>query len=261
MRFASLAGSLVVLLSGAALAAQGDSLVVTGNGVNVRVAPKSNAKILFQLYRNDPAVEVAREGNWVEVQLPDRGATGWIHASLVTVAGSAAPPAPAAAEPVPPAAPPAAAEPVPPPAPPAVATASPEPATEPAPATPPPPQEPAATANGHAPELKPGGSQLVAVEHPAGTDALARFRDSVTYLNNRAVAAAGVDLFTGVKAAGDGVVQVTATDAWRTVPVGGQQSFMNTLFDRWLAAAGAGQPLSVQIVDGRGRVLKEKSGS
>ena len=249
MRFASLAGSLVVLLSSAALAAQGDSLVVTGNGVNVRVEPRPNAKVLLQLYRNDPAVELERQGDWVEVRLPDRGATGWIHASLVTVAGSAAPPAAAAAEPAPP------------PAPPPVATARPEPPTELAPATPPPPQEPAASTNGHAPEVKPGSPQLAAVEHAAGTDALARFRDSVTYLNNRAVAAAGVDLFTDVKPAGDGVVQVIATDAWKTVPEAGQQSFMNTLFDRWLAAAGAGQPLSVQVVDGTGRILKEKSGS
>ena len=248
MRFASLAGSLVVLLSGAALAAQGDSLVVTGNGVNVRVEPRSNARVLLQLYRNDPAVELERQGDWVEVRLPDRGATGWIHASLVTVAGSAAPAA-------------AAAEPVPAPAPPPVATARPEPPTELAPATPPPPQEPAASPNGHAPEVKPGGSRLAAVEGAAGTDALARFRDSVTYLNNRAVAAAGVDLFTGVKPAGAGVVQVTATDAWTTVPEAGQESFMNTLFDRWLAAAGGGQPLSVQVVGGTGRILKEKSGS
>jgi hypothetical protein len=91
-------------------------------------------------------------------------------------------------------------------------------------------------------------------------DALARFRDTVTYLNNRAVAAAGVDLFTGVKQAGDGAVQVTATDAWKTVPEGGQDSFMRTLYNRWLAATGSTKPLSVQVVDQAGHVLKEKSG-
>ena len=103
----------------------------------------------------------------------------------------------------------------------------------------------------------PARPQLAAVD---GGDALARFRDSVTYLNNRAVAAAGVDLFTGVKEAGDGAVQVTATDAWKSVPEGGQDSFMRTLFDRWLAAAGNAQPLRVQVVDQSGHVLKEKSG-
>ncbi len=247
MRFASLAGSLVVLLSGAAVAAQGDSLVVTGNGVNVRLRPEPNAKVLLQVYRNDPAVELGREGNWVQVRLPDRDATGWIHASLVTVAGSAAPAAAATAAPLPPPAP-------------AVATTSPGPATSPAPAVAPPPQQPSAANGGQAPELKPGGSQVAAVEPTGGADALTRFRDSVTYLNNRALAAAGVDLFTGVQPAGEGVVQVTATDAWTTVPADGQQSFMNTLFDRWLAAAGAGHPLSVQVVDRTGHVLKEKSG-
>ncbi len=258
MRLASLAGTLVILLSGAALAAQGDSLVVTGNGVNLRVEPRSNAKVLLQLYRNDPAVELERQGSWVEVRLPDRDATGWIHASLVTTAGNAAPPAAATAEPAPPPAPPPVATVEPPPPP--VATASPGRATGPAPAAASPPPEQAAGANGRAPGPKPGGPQVAALEGAAGTDALARFRDSVTYLNNRAVAAAGVELFTGVKPAGAGVVQVTATDAWTSVPADGQQSFMNTLFDRWLAASGAGQPLSVQVVDRSGRVLREKSG-
>ncbi len=126
-----------------------------------------------------------------------------------------------------------------------------QPAAGPAPAAP----EPAA---GPAPAPPPSaGSQLAAVD---GNDALARFRDSVTYLNNRAVSAAGVDLFTGVKPAGDGVVRVTATDAWTSVPEAGKESFMRTLFDRWLAAAGGTEPLRVEIVDRAGDVLMEKSG-
>jgi Bacterial SH3 domain len=225
MRFASLAGSLMVLLSSAALAAEGDQLVVTGNGVNVRAGPRAGAPVLLQVNRNDPAVELGREGEWVEVRLPARDTKGWIHGSLLSVRQ----PASAAA----------------------ASQAPPAPAAEPAPAPP-------ATAAAPAPSpAGPTGSQLAAVD---SSDALARFRDSVAYLNNRAVAAAGVDLFTGVKPAGDGVVQVTATDAWTSVPEGGKESFMRTLFDRWLAAAGGTQALRVEVVDRTGEVLREKSG-
>jgi len=216
MRFASLAGGLVVVLSSAALAASGDHLVVTGNGVNVRARPATDAPILLQVYRSDPAVELGRKGDWVEVRLPTRDAEGWIHDSLLSAAAGAGQPAP-----------------------------------NPGAAAAPGPAGPAPAPSGSS------GPQLAALD---GADALAHFRDSVTYLNNRAVAAAGVDLFTGVKAAGDGVVAVTATDAWNHVPADGQDSFLRTLFDRWLAAAGGNQPLRVEVVDQSGHVLKEKSG-
>ncbi len=221
MRFASLAGSLMVLFSSAALAAEGDHLVVTGNGVNVRARPEAGAPVLLQVHRDVPAVEMAREGAWVEVRLPSQDTSGWIHSSLLNPVNGAGPPA-TAATPAPAAGP------------------APEPAAGPAPALP-----------------KSADAHLAAVD---SADALARFRDSVTYLNNRAVAAAGVDLFTGVKASGEGSVQVTATDAWTTVPQSGQESFMRTLFDRWLAAAGGTEPLRVQVVDPKGQVLMEKAG-
>jgi hypothetical protein len=127
---------------------------------------------------------------------------------------------------------------------PAAAAAADAKAPSPAPAAPP-----------SAPD-RPAAPQVAAADNG---DALARFRDTVTYLNNRAVAAAGIDLFTGVKQAGDRAVQVTATDAWKSVPEGGQDSFMRTLFNRWLAATGSTQPVRVQVVDQAGHVLKEKS--
>jgi hypothetical protein len=86
---------------------------------------------------------------------------------------------------------------------------------------------------------------------------LARFRDSVDYLNSRSTSVAGVDLFDGVKAVGNGVVQVGATDAWSSLPPGNQQSYVNTLLDRWAAARGYDGPLAVQIVDPDGKVLME----
>src|SRR5512132_2886152 len=182
MRLASLTASLTVTLSSFALAANGDHWLVTGNGVNVRARPDAGAPVLFQVSRNAVALEVGRNGEWVEVRLPDRHAEGWVHSSLLSAgAGPSEPAAAAAAD--------------------AKATS---------PAAPP-----------SAPDQR-AGPQLAATDNG---DALARFRDTVTYLNNRAVAAAGIDLFTGVKQAGDHAVQVTATDAWKSVPEGGQDSF------------------------------------
>jgi hypothetical protein len=219
MRLASLTASLIVTLSSFALAANGDHWLVTGNGVNVRARPDAGAPVLFQVSRNAVALEVGRNGEWVEVRLPDRHAEGWVHSSLLSAGAGPSEPAAAAA-----------------------ADAK---ATSPAPVAPPSAAD------------KPAAPQLAAADNG---DALARFRDTVTYLNNRAVAAAGIDLFTGVKQAGDRAVQVTATDAWKSVPEGGQDSFMRTLFNRWLAATGSIQPVRVQVVDQAGHVLKEKSG-
>jgi hypothetical protein len=220
MRFASLTASLMVMLSSSfALAANGDHWLVTGNSVNVRARPDAGAPVLFQVRRNAVALEVGRNGEWVQVRLPDRHAEGWIHSSLLSAGAGAREPAAAAA-----------------------ADAK---APSAAPAAPP-----------SAPD-RPAAPQVAAADNG---DALARFRDTVTYLNNRAVAAAGIDLFTGVKQAGDRAVQVTATDAWKSVPEGGQDSFMRTLFNRWLAATGSTQPVRVQVVDQAGHVLKEKSG-
>jgi hypothetical protein len=219
MRLASLTASLIVTLSSFALAANGDHWLVTGNGVNVRARPDAGAPVLFQVSRNAVALEVGRNGEWVEVRLPDRHAEGWVHSSLLSAGAGTSKPAAAAA-----------------------ADAK---ATSPAPVAPPSAAD------------KPAAPQLAAADNG---DALARFRDTVTYLNNRAVAAAGIDLFTGVKQAGDRAVQVTATDAWKSVPEGGQDSFMRTLFNRWLAATGSTQPVRVQVVDQAGHVLKEKSG-
>jgi hypothetical protein len=125
------------------------------------------------------------------------------------------------------------------------------------------PPAPAATApqgGASAGQDQPGAAPTAAAGDAATADALTRFRATVTQLNDRAVAAAGVDLFTGAEAAGDGTVQVTATEAWGVVPEGGQQSFMNTLFGRWQEAAGPGRPLRLQIVDETGQVLSERSG-
>ena len=228
MRFATLASGLLVLLGGIAQAAEGDGLVVTGEGVNVRAGPQSGAQVLLQVHRAEPAVEVAREGDWVRVRLPGRDTVGWIHGSLLAAAEGA-------------------------PLRPSDSAAQAAPATGEQPAT-----APGGAADGAAAgTAQDGGAQLAAGSAVAG--ALERFRASVDHLNTRALAAAGVDLFTDVRLAGEGVAQITATDAWGVVPESGRQSYLNALYDRWLATGGS--PLArLQIVDESGRVLSERSG-
>ena len=89
---------------------------------------------------------------------------------------------------------------------------------------------------------------------------LGRFRREVEYFNDRALAAAGVDLFTGVSPLGEGGVQVVATEAWATMSHPGQQNYLNALFARWRAAAGADQALRLEIIDSTGALMMEKSG-
>jgi hypothetical protein len=90
---------------------------------------------------------------------------------------------------------------------------------------------------------------------------IARFDANVRYLNSRAFEAAGSDLFSGIKAAGDGVVHVSTTPAWQNIPAAGQRSYLNSLFDLWSVAQDGSGPAIVRIVDSSGRVLLEKSGA
>ena len=214
MHRAAFVGSCIALLARTALAAPGDGLVVTADAVNVRAGPGMEYRVRLQVDRNRPAIELAREGEWVRVELTDSAVQGWIHQSLLEVSSRAQPAtAPATGElPSP-----------------SVQTS--RPSTDTAPA--------AAVSEG---------------------DALTRFRSSVDMLNERAMAAAGVELFSGVELAGDGTVRVRVTDAWEMVPEAGQSSYTNVLFGRWQAAAGDVGTLRVEVVDPSGTVVSEKSG-
>ena len=246
MRFASLAGGLLLVLGGIAQAAEGDDLVVTGEGVNVRARPQTGAPVLLQVNRREAAVEVAREGEWVRVQLPDHDTVGWIHGSLLAVAHGAPSPG---ADTGRAAAPPAATQPN-------ASSATPPTASNAAPLAPIGPAEVTANAGAGGAAAEPAGPEVATV--PA-TDALARFRASVDSLNNGARAAAGVDLFADVRMAGEDVAQVIAAEAWNVVPEGGRQSYLNILHGRWLDIVG--NPLArLQIVDQSGPVLSERAG-
>jgi uncharacterized protein YraI len=76
MAWAALVGSCIALLANFALAAPGDGLVVTGDRVNVRAGPGTEYRVRLQVFRQEPAVELAREGEWVQVELSGRGQDG-----------------------------------------------------------------------------------------------------------------------------------------------------------------------------------------
>ena len=193
-------GSATALLATAAVAAPGDPLVVTSDVVNVRAGPGTDNPVLFHATRDQQVVELTRTGNWVQVEIPDQAADGWIHHSLLRVIERAQP----------------------------------------------------------APDGAAG--TVGARSAPSESDAIALFRSQVAEFNARAVAAAGVELFAGAEPADGGTVRVMVTEAWDLVPEAGQQSYTNALFDQWRAAAGASEPLRVQVVDPDGTVVSEKSG-
>jgi hypothetical protein len=239
-----LAGWIVAsaLLAGAALAAQGDALLVNGTNVNVRAGPTTAAGILTRVGINEPAIERRRQGEWVEVELPDQNVLGWIHGSLLNPAPDQAGAAPDQAG----AAQDQDAQ--------TQAAAIPGPATERA------QDEAAGDAGSEVAAIEAAATEVTAGTGAAEGGALRQFRSEVAYFNERAVAVAGVDLFTDVASLGEGGVQVVTTDAWATMSEPGQRSYLNALFGRWRAAAGDDQPLRLQIVDSSGALMMEKSG-
>jgi hypothetical protein len=105
---------------------------------------------------------------------------------------------------------------------------------------------------------EPEGSPAPAPADPAA--GLARFDANVRYLNSRAAESSGAELFSDIKAQGDGVVHVSTTAAWQKIPPAGQHSYLDSLFDLWTVAREGSGPAVVRIVDPNGRVLLEKSG-
>jgi hypothetical protein len=222
MRSASFAASFaLLLLGGLALAATGDALIVTGDGVNVRAAPSGDAAIRMRVHSGQQVIELQREGSWVRAEIAGTdGQEGWIHSSLLAA----------------PVEPPESGE--------ADAPAAPEPA-------------PAATAAAQEPPVP------LPIEPAAGQAGelgeLARFRETVSYLNERAAMLAGAELFAEVEPGPEGAMRVVATDAWSDLAPAGRQSYANTLLDRWAAAKDSAGPAVLQIVDPSGEVVMEKT--
>jgi hypothetical protein len=87
---------------------------------------------------------------------------------------------------------------------------------------------------------------------------LARFYANVQALNGLE-AGTGTDVFSGIRSVDGGVVQISATAAWDSLPPVGQQTYLETLLEAWVAAQGGQGPAVVRIVDQNGRVVVEKS--
>jgi hypothetical protein len=216
--------ALMLLLAGSARADTGDVLIVTGDGVNVRAGPSSDAAIRMRVHSDQQVIELQREGSWVRAEIAGTdGQEGWIHNSLLAA------PAAEAAEP---------------------GADTEESETE----------APAREATAAQPQNQ---AVPLMVEPAAGPNRdlgeLARFRETVSYLNERAVALAGTDLFAEVKPGPEGAMQVTATDAWSDLPPAGRQSYANTLLARWAATKVSAGPAILQIVDPSGEVVMEKT--
>jgi uncharacterized protein YgiM (DUF1202 family) len=245
-----------------ASAAEGDLWSVNSTNVNVRSGPSTNTDVLITVNPGDKIVEIAAKGDWFYAEFPDRNKRGWIYGPLLVKPGSgeAKPKAPDTAQ---------APKEVPTPTATALTPAEPEPAKQalaaPVPAAqseaPAAPSEAAAEQQSSPePEAPAPVTPLAAAtgEEPA---AVKTFRETVAELNERAVSVAGINLFSDVRSAGGGAIQVLATETWASVPEAGQSSYMNALFDRWQSMAGGLGPLSLQIVDPSGAVMMERSGS
>ena len=211
---------LATLLAAPALAATGDALIVQGDAVNVRAGPSGDAAVIMRVDRHQQVIELQREGNWVRAEIAGTdGREGWIHSSLLALPNGE----PAADE--------SAAE-----------VQQPEAALE-----------------------RPSIEAVVPlqIEPAAGPDRglgeLAQFRETVSYLNRRALALGGADLFAEVKPGPGGVMRVVATDNWSSLPPAGRQSYANTLLDRWAAAKVSAGPVVLQILDPSGEVVMEKT--
>jgi myosin heavy subunit len=98
-----------------------------------------------------------------------------------------------------------------------------------------------------------------AASSEAASSELTRFHANIEDLNERALDAAGADLFSEIETVSDEVVQVGTTTAWASVPPAGQRSYLNSLLDYWVAAKGGEGPAVVRIVDQDDQVLLEKS--
>jgi uncharacterized protein YgiM (DUF1202 family) len=224
----------IMLLGGPASADTGDALIVTGDGVNVRAGPSGDAAIRMRVNHDQQVIELQREGSWVRAEIAGTdGQEGWIHSSLLTKPGEQA-----ELE--------------------GGAPAEPEPAETGAPAVAVEKRAPAAAEVSAKQQANP-----LLVEPAAGPEGdvseLARFRETVSYLNERAVALAGADLFADVKSGPGGEMRVIATDAWSNVSPAGRQSYANTLLDRWAATKVSAGPAVLQIVDPSGEVVMEKT--
>ena len=75
-----------LISSNNSVAATGDELIITGNIVNLRAAPSTNAEPLIKLLKDRKVTEIRRQNDWVEVETYRKDIkTGWVHQSLLNI--------------------------------------------------------------------------------------------------------------------------------------------------------------------------------
>ncbi len=272
-------GLSLLLVSGEmALAAPGDSWRIAGDHVNVRREPTTSAEIKLQLDEGVHVIERARKDEWYQVEIVSRnGMTGWVHSSLLRGEVVVTPAAkPVATDPPELAVREAAVTK------PTIPFIAPDegviidemlnhvkrrkklPKELNTPTT----RHSGREIVGPVPIRKPGDQSRVPTELMMASadaegivdlEAMEAFRDSVSYLNNRAWSVAGIKLFSEIEPIGGGVVQVKTTDEWFEVPKIGQKSYLKTLLDRWSSAKADGGPAGIMLVDTKGDLLMHKS--
>ena len=73
------------LLISNSFAAMGDTLIITGDIVNLRTAPSTDADTPIKLLKDQKVIEIQRQDEWVEIETGrDDIKTGWVHKSLVS---------------------------------------------------------------------------------------------------------------------------------------------------------------------------------
>jgi len=65
-------------------AATGDQLIITGDIVNLRTAPSTDAASPIKLLKDRKLIEIQRQGDWVEVKTNREDIkTGWVYKTLI----------------------------------------------------------------------------------------------------------------------------------------------------------------------------------
>jgi len=270
--------ALLLLSAGTALATPADSWLVVGDHVNLRRAPTTSAEIKLQLSDGQAVVERNRQGEWFEVEIVGvNGLVGWVHQSLIREKVAVTPASRPASTHRPEITVRKAVS-----LKPAVPFVAPDEDAiieemltyvkrrkmlpkelikpqvgqsgreiiSPVPIRKPGDQSRVPT------ELVLASSDIIGIVDP---EAMETFRDSVSYLNNRAWSVAGIKLFSEIEPVGGGVVQVKTTDDWFEVPEIGQKSYLNTLLDRWFIAKDDGGPAGIMLVDAKGDLLMHQT--
>ena len=92
------------------------------------------------------------------------------------------------------------------------------------------------------------------------TDKFRKFMAAFSTLNQRVKSQTGIELFSDAEDMADGILHVTATDAWLSGSIDEKSSSLNAVYNLWQAADGSGLPIAVHVRDAKGNIVMRKSG-